>query len=505
MVATKTPLWVLVGSLLTSFGCGSTWPQVMDPSDIVSLREGTPKIARVADLGSPHIGNPGPMQPASDGQITVGELVLIEGGGFGKQPTVSLGGRPAEIHWRTDGGGLIVQVPSGVAAGAQPLVVEVGGKRAETTVHVQRLAVVLDGPRGLLHTLKVSGGGGKPPTVEGYGQAVPVAHARSLALSADGAAAYVLWQDKDRDEVAIVDLTAAKGPFLRDHRRLSHRAQTIVAASAAKVVAIIGENQVTVWNVSEANRPLPWPAAKLPEEARGATLFALDPTGTLLAAGFPEQNEVALYDIRPTRTDVVPKEVARATVLPLARQPLLHDLRFSADGETLWTLSGDPSVDKAQQPTQLVALSLGEKEPGQTKRSLSVGKPIEAKDAGAPLALTVGRSRPIASGATIRAVPERSQVLFSTAPRGEGQKAQPGSLFRVAEGGTLKAVLSGGPLVHSVDVSPDAGLAVCAEQGKDSPLAVTAADTEIRSTASFSLGSTTAAADPSSTMLLVQP
>lgn len=505
MVRTKTPLWVLVGSLLVSSGCASTWPQVMDPSDIVSLREGTPKIARVADLGSPHIGKPGPLQPSSDGHITVGELLLIEGSGFGKQPTVLCGGRPAEIRWRTDGGGLIVQVPSGVSAGPQPLVVEAGGKRAEATVKIQRLALLLDGPRGLLHALSVSGGGGQPPTVEGFGKAVPVQHARSLAVSADGAAAYVLWQGKDRDEVAIVDLTAPSGPTIRDQRPLKHRAQTIVAASTAPVVAFVGESEVTVWDVSEANRPTPWPAATLPAEVRGATLFAIDPTGTLLAVGFPDQNEVALLDIKPSRTAVTPKEVARASVLPLSRQPLLADLRFSADGEQLWTLSGEAAKDKAQQPTQLVALSVGGKEDGGIKRTLSVGKPVEVKEAGAPLSLSVGRSRPIASGATIRTVPERSQVVFATAPRDDGPKALPGALFRVAEGGQIKSVLSGGQTFPSVDLSPDAGLAIAAELSKDGPLSVTVADTEVRSTASLSLGSAMATGDKAKIVLLVQP
>lgn len=505
MVRRKTPWCALFGLLVFDAACSSTWPQVMDPSDIVSLREGTPKISRVADLGSPHIGKPGPMQPSSDGNITIGELVLIQGSGFGKQPTVSLGGRPAEIRWRTDGGGLIVQVPSGVSTGTQPLVVEAAGKRAETSVSISRLAVVLDGPRGLLHALRVSGGSGQQPVVEGFGQPLAVKNARSLAVSSDGAAAYVLVQDKDHDEVAIVDLTAPSGPAIRDQRRLKHRAATVLAASAAPVVAIVGDSDVTVWDASEAVRPSPWPAAALPIEARGATLFSLDSTGTLLAAGFPEPNEVALYDIRPTRTEVTPKEVARATVLPLARQPLLHDVRFSADGEQLWTLSGDPSSGKAQQPTQLVALSIGPKEAGGIKRTLSVGKPVEIKDGGAPLSLTVGRSRPIASGATIRAVPERSQVILATAPRADGPKSLSGSIFRVAEGGVLKSVLSGGQIFASVDVSPDAGLAIAAEQSKEGPLSVTVADTEVHATASFTLGSKTQPGDNAKVELWVQP
>ena len=118
----------------------------------------------------------------------------------------------------------------------------------------------------------------------------------------------------------------------------------------------------------------------------------------------------------------------------------------------------------AQQTTQLVAVTVSDKEPGGIKRSLQLGKPIEVKDAGSPLWLSVARSQPIASGATIRTVPERSLVVFATAPRTEGNRPQPGSLFRVGAGGALKTVITGPQLFPSVDLSPDAGLAVAAEQ-----------------------------------------
>ena len=52
------------------------------------------------------------------------------------------------------------------------------------------------------------------------------------------------------------------------------------------------------------------------------------------------------------------------------------------------------------------------KEPNGLKRELSLGKPIDVRDAGSPLSLSVARSQPIASGATIRTVPDRSQVVF---------------------------------------------------------------------------------------------
>ncbi len=505
-MAAKTPtVCALLFAALLGAGCGSAWPQVIDPTDIVTLREGTPHIRRVVDMGSPHIGAAGPLLPASDGQVVVGEQLLIEGSGFGKQPTVLIAGRAAEVRWRTSGGGLIVQVPSGGPAGAQSVVVEASGKRAESSILIHRLAVVLDGQRRLLHALRVLGGSGQQLTVEPFGKPVPVGRALGLSLSSDGAAAYVLVSEGDREQVAIVDLTASGGPSLKEKRPLRHRAKAIVAASAARTIAMVGDRELTLWDVSEACRPTAWPAASLPAEASAATTFALSPTGTLLAAGFATTNEVALIDVRPSRTEVTPKEAGRTVVLPLARQPMLHSVRFSSEGDLLWTLSGEKQASAAAQATQLVAVTVGEKEPNGLKRELSLGKPIDVRDAGSPLSLSVARSQPIASGATIRTVPDRSQVVFATAPRSEGSHPLPGSLFRVGAGGALKTLLSGSQLFASVDLSPDAGLAVTAEQPASGALTVTVADTEVQSTVSLTLGTVPPSDKEAHVEVLVQP
>ena len=67
------------------------------------------------------------------------------------------------------------------------------------------------------------------------------------------------------------------------------------------------------------------------------------------------------------------------------KRQLLHSVRFSSDGELLWALSGEGVLGTAQQTTQLVAVTVSDKEPGGIKRSLQLGKPIEVKDAGLSL------------------------------------------------------------------------------------------------------------------------
>src|SRR5579862_4155948 len=77
---------------LTFLGCaGSGFPDVIDPAHVGSSFGG-PSIDRVRDVGAPRLPIAGPWRGESDGVACPGELLLIEGSGFGRQPTVSIGG-----------------------------------------------------------------------------------------------------------------------------------------------------------------------------------------------------------------------------------------------------------------------------------------------------------------------------------------------------------------------------------------------------------------------------
>lgn len=490
-------LGLSLGLLLPALsgGCsGAGWPKVLDPSDIVDIAEGTPRIARVRDLGTLHIGRDSlgkPVAAESDGQFTVGELMLVEGSGFGKLPTLQLGGRPVDVLWRAAGGGVIARVPPGVSAGPQPLRLAAGGKQAETTVVVRRLGLLLDLRRGALHSLLVAGGPGAPPQLGTVGQPLPLPGARAVALGPSGAAAYVLGGGA-RGRVTLVDLGAPGGPRPRDSRDLSHGAFTAAAAERAAAVAFVGEAEVTLWDVSDPMRPAPYPAVKLPEEARGARMAALDASGTLLALGMPEGNRVVLCDLRPGPQGMRPVLRGEVLLLPQARQPLLADLRFAPDGETLWALSGD-RVDGAaearagHQPTRLHQIRV---EAGEGGRSLALDKSVEVADAGAPVQLQIARALPVVSGATIRTPPEKATLFLSTVTAealGGGEPA--GALLRSDASGQSSALYSGAEVLGGVDLTPDGAVAVVgqARQGREG-LAALVAHTEMVSTLSVPLG-----------------
>ena len=473
--------------------CSAGFPAVIDPTDIAAISEGAPHLRRVRDLGSVHIGQAGPLLGESDGVITMGELLLIEGSGFGKQPTVGIGTRPAELRWRTAGGGIVIQVPPGSQTGDQPLWVQAGGQRSEVKVTLQRLGVILDARRGQLHVVRVGGETEPSPNVHTVGQPLKLPGAHALTLSSDGAMAYVLVRRGETDDVAIVDLTAPQGPRVHDTRPLKHAAHSLLAAERAPTLAAIGPSSVTVWDIREPRRPAAWSPAELPEGTPAAHIAALDPSGTLLALAPDGGNQVVFIDIKPSQTAVSPRTIGQVTVLPLAKQPLLRSLRFAADGETLWVTSGDNAASRlmGHQPTRLSAVTVAPSDQASGERALTVWKTLELRDAGAPVQLTLGRALPVAAGTTIRTPPDKTTLFLTTvAPTGF---AEPGSgdsaLLRSDLTGNSTLLLGGKELRSGLDISPDARLAVATGVTPGpAGLTVTVANLAAGTTATIPLG-----------------
>src|SRR5438270_6364530 len=74
-------------------GCaGAGFPDVIEAREVPSSL-GAPSIDHVRDAGSARVPIAGPWKGEPDGVAVPGELVLIEGSNFGKQPTVQIRGR----------------------------------------------------------------------------------------------------------------------------------------------------------------------------------------------------------------------------------------------------------------------------------------------------------------------------------------------------------------------------------------------------------------------------
>ena len=490
-------LCFVAGIASSLLGCAGSWPQVLDPTDIVTLREGTPRIQRVRDLGSAHIGKAGPLVAESDGVLTVGELLLIEGSGLGKQPTVGIASRAAEVRWRTEGGGIVVQLPTGTPSGPQTLWVEAGGKRAETQVSIRRLAVVLDARHGRLHTVQLGGERDQSLAVTAVGTPLAVPGARKVALSADGSTAFVLQRDDSgNDRISVVDLVAPQGPRLHLTRPVQHQVHSLLSAEGAPVLAAVGPDQVTLWDIREARQPAAWPPSVLPEGCSAAYDAALSPNGSLLALPIAESNVVQFVSLRSGRTAVTAQAAGQVSALPQQKQALLQSLRFSSDGETLWLSSGDrpSSWLGGHQPTRLLAIQIGAVDKETSTRSFTVLKTVELRDAGAPLDLVLGKSPPIAAATTIRTPPEKATLFLTTVASASYSADAAGrtpqsALLRSDLTGNTQALWSGKALLTGLDTTPDAQHTVSARVNPGAAgLSVTLTHVATGASTSLSLG-----------------
>lgn len=470
----------LLPALIVAAGCGGTgWPDILDVRHVESPM-GAPQVTRVRDMGQPLLPASGPYKVTdSDGTGVIGELLLIEGKDLGKQPTVNIGGRSTEVLKRTEGDGIVVRVPPGTPAGKQPIEVVTARGRTKVDYPIKRLALVTIGERDRVHVLAVTREAAEP-----VGTTLPVENARLIRFSADGSTAYVASSTgMGPAHLSVIDMTAAGGPKVAARRELPSRVVVALAASeGAPRIAVVGEREVTFFDVRDPLQPAHFPSWRLPEAVlRGRIVAAdIDLDGTLFVILLAEGNRIAAYDIR--RPDS-PQQVTMVDVIPDSREPLVRDMRFSIDGDTLWIVSGDNlmTVGHGPQPTRLTAVKLTPSAVKKGPRVISVYRTMPVPGATAPLSLTVARGQMVASGTTIRLAPENAAVFvtgvqsslfklegLALAREADAKKAaamwrgagQPGMLVRTDASGGGGPLFSSAALLTGLDLTPDSQLLV---------------------------------------------
>jgi hypothetical protein len=495
---------VLLGGLFFAGCAGAGFPDVTDGHDL-STAFGPPTISRIRDAGLVRLPQTGAWKAESDGVAGPGELLVIEGDNFGRLPTVSIGGRATTIVARTDGGGIVARVPTGVPVGDVPIVVSQPKGRVQKTFPIRRFAVVAHA--GQVYFLKVDRTGaqlaGKPLAVPG---------ARLVRISGDGAAAYVIASRPDGDHLLAIDLCAAGGPKPAQDKKLPHHGALLTTAMDASIAAIVGDGEITLVQTRDARAPSLYEPIDLPMGAKAPRAIELSPDGKLLAVLVGEGNRLLALDVEsPPHSHVV----TAVDLLPDQKLPLVRDLAFSSDGETLWVVSGDNEKSlPALQPTRLTAVRImaGSEPtaptastsptaapanpksdaagpnaatpagaPGLTKsgaRLLSVWRTQSVPGAAAPIRIAVARGQPLASGTTIRMPPDKAAVFVTslanamfklrdlkldtpagaTAALNLWHPPQPGILVRADINGGGGPLFTTAELPSAIDLTPDSQL-----------------------------------------------
>ena len=153
----KTPLLLaLAASLLALAGCPPKKPRTISVRD-VSRASGAPEISGIVDLGRRGIIKEAVFEIAGgDGHGVVGEVLLIQGDNFGKQPTTTIGDQPATFLGHVSTGGILVRVPWGIDAGKVKVEVANHRGRSSTTYVIKRVVVVTDAPRGNVPSITIA-------------------------------------------------------------------------------------------------------------------------------------------------------------------------------------------------------------------------------------------------------------------------------------------------------------------------------------------------------------
>jgi len=448
-----------VGSIAA---CAGPREEIVEDRFEIAESARTPNVTSIDDLGGGDVPLQGRLAlEASDGVAVIGETLWIHGTAFGRQPSVTVGGRPAAVLARTRDGGILTRVPPLTPVGPQSVVVgnEVG--KGEGSITVRRYAAVLGADAGQVAWAELRPDG---PVAAG---ATAVPGKRLLALSPDGRAAYVA--EAGRSVVDVIDVAANGAPKIVAHLELDKEpVLALAAAGRAWTVAVVRARDVELLDVTSPLHPARSLPRALPADVRGARIAAaeLSPDGKRLAVASEEGNRVTLLDVAARGPATVAASLA---VLPDVREGVIADLAFSPAGDTLWIATGDTARSRAAgpQPTQLFAARLDTS--GAAPVALVVARTLALPAAEAPARVSTGRTIPLPSGSAIRLPPERATVFLAAKakPQGDDDAPAPGAVLRVGAEDAATTMLSEPGSFGGADLTPDGSWMLVPHVGDD--------------------------------------
>ena len=404
----------LVGLLISS--CAPPDPRKIVGSMDLDPPSGQPKISTVTDLGSvPLIMNRPLGQDKSDGVAVVGELLVIRGKNFGRQPTVSFGTKPMTVLARTAEGGIVVRAPHDSTPGAHNVTVtnERGSSSFPMTLKRYGLAVV----PGLPGILVLDVGVGKVTPV---GKPLLATAPGFVELHKDGSVAYATTGSKNPN-LLVIDLAAAGGPKVLAQRGLGDwKVLGLAVAADAKTLAVVHEKAILIFDLDDPRDPLRFNPARLPSGVAkaGVADVKLSPDGKTLAILVEEGNALVLFDVSD------PNQVRNTAFLPLlpdAKESLVRSLHFSfepasAISQVLWVSTGDTpkSQTVGKQAPKLLKLGVTSAVDRTVLPSLTPLGQVELQGAFTPLDLTSSYAvTEIVSASVLRREPGKMAIFAS--------------------------------------------------------------------------------------------
>lgn len=390
--------WLLALGVVGLVGCGAADGRHMVTARHIDESSGAPNVSKVVDLGDlsaiPAMG--AISTRASDGVFVVGELVLIEGEDFGKQPTVSIGGRPARNLGRTKNGGIVARIPAEVDDGQIKVEVSHGNGSGYKEIELTRY-LALAGPTSV-HLIA----SGAHPSVR---HQFEVAGATGLAFSHDGQALYIA--GPKRRSLQVVKVSAKDRPTSSNRIVIGENAiNRLATRMGVPMLAVLGNDGVRLFDTRVPTAISQLPMVKIDS---GVTAGVFSPDGQFLAVISNVDNWVRLIQVGDTMTPAT--LVSKLELMVGDPVPLLRDLAFAPEGDELWVVSGNSmaSTVAGVRPTQITRLALQD-------GTLTELSSAQIAKASGPRFMAVSLQQAIMAATAVRSTKRRATLVLSTVP-----------------------------------------------------------------------------------------
>lgn len=425
--------------MLALSACGGSLSREIAETRHIPQSSGSPHVAGVVDLGDTDSIPAQGQVPTdrSDGVFVIGELVLVEGEDFGKLPTISIGGKPAERIARTKSGGILTRIPAEVDAGAVRVEVSHPEGSHGVEITVERHIALADASS--VHLVAVDGKGALTKKAT-----LPIGGAVDLDFGHDGQGLYVL----SADSLTVIATAAQGGPSVRARLPMKHASpHALVSRLGVPTLALLHGSGIALFDTRVPTAITESGRIDLPNGGRRAMF---NPEGTHLAVLSATGNSVSLI-----RMDGAPKLVASVELLQGDTVPLLQDLVFSPSGDELWVLSGNhrASVVAGQRPTLVSVIGIKDE-------SLEYKRAATISVAQAPIQMVSSQREAIMAAAAVRSTRQRAAMVLSSVSAEllvDGAKSDDprGVLLRFDLDGNANELVSGNSVFTQLCLSHD--------------------------------------------------
>ncbi|MGM0596040.1 MAG: hypothetical protein ACQES9_03295 [Myxococcota bacterium] len=316
--------------------CSKPNPRLITKTVKLDTASGKPVLSKIIDYGSYKLPVSGKIKEfKGDNKAFIGEILVLRGENFGRQPTVMVAEKPTPVLLRLADGGIVIRVPGQIPSGEQEIVVSTNDGITSKKINIVRVAAA-QAP-GSSKTLLFDSLNWKTIKKFKFGKVLNVVfHTEKPFL-------YLTTAAKGKFQLITIDIAAQPGPKVVDKKKIKQKKLIRFGISQnSQVLFAVVDTGVVIYNLENPSYPRAHSFQKFANlKDKGKILdAAVSPDSKTLALLLSKNNLLKFFDVQ------VPdniKEGQEINVLPEAKVSLLKKLYFTSSqtDQNLWVLTGD--------------------------------------------------------------------------------------------------------------------------------------------------------------------